>query len=134
MVDSFGRRRSFVLSFLGCAVPLLLLWHDAETASSLHVLIYASISLFFMTFLLGGIYVYAPEIYPTRIRAFGTGVVSAWLRIGSIVGPSIVGLILANIGIGGVFLFFAVTALVGAAVVYWFVIETRYRVLEEIAP
>ena len=66
MVDSVGRRRSFVLSFLGCAVPLLLLWHDAETASSLHVLIYASISLFFMTFLLGGIYVYAPEIYPTR--------------------------------------------------------------------
>jgi MFS transporter, putative metabolite:H+ symporter len=133
MIDKIGRRWTFMLSFAGCAVPLLVLWQDIAGAPSLEVLALSCLSLFFMTFLIGGIYVYAPEIYPTRMRAFGTGVVSAWLRIGSIVGPTMVGLILSGSGVGGVFLFFAVTALLGAAVVFLCVIETRRRLLEEIA-
>ena len=54
-----------------------LLWHDAETASSLQcVLIYASISLFFMTFLSRGhLRLCAGDLSAARIRAFGTGVV-----------------------------------------------------------
>jgi putative MFS transporter len=133
IIDAIGRRRAFMLSFVGCALPLLVLSQNAAGASSLFVLALSCISLFFMTFILGGIYVYAPEIYPTRIRAFGTGVVSAWLRVGSIMGPSIVGLILGSAGIEGVFLFYAITALAGVLVVFFAMIETRYRVLEDIA-
>jgi putative MFS transporter len=87
----------------------------------------------FIAMLLAGIYVYMPEIYPTRMRALGSGTGSAWMRLGSIVGPAIVGAILGQAGIGTVFLFFALTGLAGALVVVLFAIETKGKVLEEIA-
>jgi putative MFS transporter len=97
------------------------------------LVVLASISLFFISILLGGIYVYMPEIYPTRIRALGSGTASAWMRIASIVGPAIVGVILGSAGLGSVFLFFAIAGLVGALIVLLFAIETKGKVLEEIA-
>jgi putative MFS transporter len=93
----------------------------------------ASVSLFFISILLGGIYVYLPEIYPTRMRALGSGTASAWMRIAAIVGPAIVGFILGGAGLSSVFLFFAVAGLAGALIVFLFAIETRGKVLEEIA-
>jgi putative MFS transporter len=93
----------------------------------------ASIALFFISILLAGIYVYMPEIYPTPIRALGSGTASAWLRLASIVGPTIVGAILAGSGAAFVFLFFALIGLAGGLVVFLFAIETRGKILEEIA-
>jgi putative MFS transporter len=55
------------------------------------------------------------------------------MRIASIVGPAIVGVILGSAGLGGVFLFFAIAGLVGALIVLLFAIETKGKVLEEIA-
>jgi hypothetical protein len=49
------------------------------------------------------------------------------------VSPTIIGFLLQTTTISAVFLFFAGIGLVGAAVVYFFVIETRGRVLEEIS-
>ena len=89
--------------------------------------------MFFISILLAGIYVYLPEIYPTRMRALGSGAASSWLRVASIVGPLIVGFILAEPGLSNVFLFFGVAAIVGALIVMIFAIETNRRVLEEIA-
>jgi putative MFS transporter len=74
-----------------------------------------------------------PEIYPTPIRALGSGTASAWLRLASIVGPTIVGAILAGSGVAFVFLFFALIGLAGGLVVFLFAIETRGKILEEIA-
>jgi hypothetical protein len=37
------------------------------------------------------LYLYAAELYPTRLRAVGTGFGSAWLRAGSSIGPLLVG-------------------------------------------
>jgi len=100
----------------------------AETVATI-----SSVSLFFMSILLASIYVYMPEIYPTRMRALGSGTASAWMRVASIVGPVIVGMILGQAGVGVVFLFFAVTGLVGALIVFLFAIETKGKILEEIA-
>jgi putative MFS transporter len=134
-LDRVGRRPSYAVSFLGAGLPLLALWWigrgglaPVETVATL-----ASISLLFIAMLLAGIYVYMPEIYPTRMRALGSGTGSAWMRLGSIVGPAIVGAILGQAGIGTVFLFFALTGLAGALVVVLFAIETKGKVLEEIA-
>ena len=93
----------------------------------------ATVSWFFITTLLLGVYAYVTEIYPTRIRALGTGVASSWLRIASIVGPTIVGLLIANVSTSAVFLFFALSSTVGALVVFLLMIETKGRTLEEIA-
>ena len=135
LIDRFGRRSCYMISFLGAGLPLLLLWwlgRDALVPAGTVATI-ASISLFFISILLASIYVYMPEIYPTRMRALGSGTASSWMRVASIVGPIIVGAILAQTGVGVVFLFFAVTGLVGALVVFLFAIETKGKVLEEIA-
>lgn len=135
LLDRFGRRPAYMISFLGAALPLLVLWwlgRDGLVPIEQLVAL-ASVSLFFISILLGSIYVYMPEIYPTRMRALGSGTASAWLRVASIVGPAIVGVILGRSGVDTVFLFFAVSGLAGALVVFLFAIETKGKILEEIA-
>lgn len=136
LIDRFGRRPCYTISFVGAAAPLLwLAWiaQGVPVPPVEAVVTLTSISMFFISILLASIYVYLPEIYPTRMRALGSGTASSWLRIGSIVGPVIVGAILGQAGFGGVFLFFGITGVVGALVVVLFAIETNGKVLEEIA-
>ena len=67
------------------------------------------------------------------MRALGAGVGSSWFRIATIVSPTIIGFLLSATTISAVFLFFAGLGVAGALVTYFFVIETRGRLLEEIA-
>jgi MFS transporter, putative metabolite:H+ symporter len=62
------------------------------------------------------------------LRALGTGLGSAWLRLGSS------RWIIAGFGIQYVFGMFACVVLVGAVVTSLFAIETKGRVLEELSP
>ena len=78
------------------------------------------------------LYLYTPEIYPTRMRAIGTGLATSWLRLASAVGPTLVGLIMTTQGIASVFLMFAVVAMLGALAASR-MLETRDRQLEDIA-
>jgi len=79
------------------------------------------------------LYLYTPEIYPTRMRAIGTAAGTCWLRLASATGPSIFGLMMVSHGIESVFLLFAIIAVVGAVAATQ-MIETRNRRLEDIAP
>jgi len=133
LIDRFGRKVCFSISFGGAAIPLLVLWSIVGRAGAETVVAMASTSLFFISILLGAIYVYMPEIYPTRMRALGSGTASSWMRIASIVGPLVVGLILSKSGLNSVFLFFAIVAVIGVFVVLAFAIETKGKVLEEIS-
>lgn len=133
LIDYIGRRKTFMLGFFGSAVPMLYLAYAGTTVPAFQVMIYASISVMFITFLLCGLYVYAPEIYPTRIRATGAGAASAWLRIGSILGPVAVGTLLTHTSINSVFLLFGGAALVGTLSVAILGLETKGRALDEIA-
>ena len=49
---------------------------------------------FFLFGMWSALYAYTPELYPTRIRATGTGFASAVGRIGSLIGPYVIGIIL----------------------------------------
>jgi MFS transporter, putative metabolite:H+ symporter len=80
-----------------------------------------------------GIYVYAPEVYPTRIRATGAGAASAITRIASVIGPLVIGTLLTYLRVEAVFGYFALVSLLGAIVIGAFAIETRGRKLDEIA-
>jgi len=78
------------------------------------------------------VYLYTPEIYPTRMRAIGTGVATSWLRIASAIGPWLIGLMLGAGGVDSVFLMFAGVAVLGL-IASTRMIETRNMRLEEIA-
>jgi putative MFS transporter len=78
------------------------------------------------------VYLYTPEIYPTRLRAIGTGIATSWLRIASAAGPSLIGFMLGSGGVQSVFLMFSGVAIIGMAAASR-MIETRNMRLEDIA-
>ncbi len=133
MIDRLGRRTCFFVSFLFGSLPMLYLGVTTVPSSAVEVMIFSSLGNFLLSWVIPGLYVYMPEIYPTRMRALGAGVGSSWFRIATIVSPTIIGFLLQTTTISAVFLFFSSIGLVGALVVYFFVIETKGRVLEEIS-
>jgi putative MFS transporter len=78
------------------------------------------------------VYLYTPEIYPTRMRAIGTGVATSWLRVASAIGPWLMGFMLGEGGVDSVFLMFAGVAVLGL-LASTKMIETRNMRLEDIA-
>ncbi|WP_315838455.1 MFS transporter [Bradyrhizobium prioriisuperbiae] len=132
-IDRVGRKPWYATAFLLATVPLLALaWLGATSA--IEVLILATATYAVLQTIAFSLYLYSAELYPTRLRAVGTGFGSAWLRAGSSVGPILVGWIVADLGIRYVFAAFAAVALVGGLVTLMFAIETRGRVLEELSP
>jgi putative MFS transporter len=65
---------------------------------------------------------YSAEIYPTRMRAIGTGAGSAWLRLGSSAGPMLVGFVMSWMGAQYVFVTFAIIPLIGAVATMLFAV------------
>ena len=106
----------------------------APGAGCPRVLVAGSIAYFFVSSLSIGLYLYTPELYPTRNRALGVSVATAWLRIASIVGPTLIGLFVGGPGLAYVFLGFGIVALLAAIVMAAFGTETRGRILEELSP
>ena len=114
-------------------MPLLTLaWLGATSA--IEVLIFTTAAYAILQTIAFSLYLDSAELYPTRLRAVGTGFGSAWLRAGSSIGPIMVGSIVAGLGIQYVFAVFAAVALVGGVVTLLFAIETKGRVLEELSP
>ena len=133
VVDRLGRRLTFGLAFLIGSLPLFVLWWlQGPTAES--VMYLATVAILFVTICNGGLYLYTPELFPTRLRAMGASWSTFWLRAASIAGPYAVGAILPVYGLSGVFLACALVGVVGALVCFLFAVETGGRVLEEISP
>ncbi|OSC72953.1 MFS transporter, partial [Streptomyces sp. 4F] len=80
------------------------------------------------------LYLYTPELFPTRIRALGSSVGGAMNRLGVILGPIVVGAIYAGGAIGTVFVTLAAVALVGSLSAAVGAEETSGRTLEDVAP
>jgi putative MFS transporter len=97
------------------------------------VLVCVSIAFFFSSVLSIGVYLYTPELYPTRARAIGVSTATAWLRLASMIGPAVVGAMMSG-GLPNVFLAFGVVAAIAALITALFAVETKGRVLEEISP
>ena len=133
LIDRVGRKVWFTCAFGGSAIALLTLWAIGPTTPE-RVLICSTISFMCVSTLSLALYLFTSEMYPTRVRALGTGAATAWLRIASIVGPVTVGTLVASGGLGTVFLLFGIVVLVAAVVIAAFGTETKGRVLEDISP
>ncbi|WP_197492866.1 MFS transporter [Rhodococcus qingshengii] len=131
-IDYLGRKMWFTLALGGSAAFLAVLAiSGADTPQKL--LIFGSGAYFFATAAAIGVYLYTPELYPTRTRAIGVGTATAWLRLASMAGPLIIGTLIGH-GLSLVFVVFGVIAILAALVVGFFAVETKGRVLEELSP
>ncbi|MER7727287.1 MFS transporter [Streptomyces sp. NPDC096323] len=133
-VDVLGRRRIFAIC-LGASAALLLTLAALGAGTPVQVLIWTSLSAvgFFGSNIC--LYLYTPELYPTRMRALGCSVGGAVNRLGVILGPILVGVVYASgDSVASVFVMLGAVALVGAVVAGTLAEETANRPLEEISP
>jgi MFS transporter, putative metabolite:H+ symporter len=135
-LDRAGRRMWFLFGFGLAALSAI----AGALASTLGYTSWPTLFLVGVGILFGltpvsmGIYLYAGELYPTRMRAWGTGLAASWIRIAAIVAPIAVAAVLsAGFGIAAIFMMFAVATTMGFLVMYRLGPETRRKVLEEIA-
>ena len=88
---------------------------------------------FFMNGTYAGVYAYTPEVFPTDVRATGSGLASSIGRLGAIAAPILVGYLYPVFGFAGVFGATTTVLLVGALAVVLMGVPTRGRSLEDIA-
>ena len=81
----------------------------------------------------GVIYNYTPELYPTSIRALGSGWAAGFGRIGGMLAPMLVGVLLANSApMNLIFAMFASVFVIVSVIVLSLGIESKKKSLEEI--
>lgn len=80
----------------------------------------------------GGLYAYSPELYPTSVRSTGVGLATSVGRIGGVLAPLMVGMLVQReVAISLIFTIFFVTILIGAAAVLFWGRETKGQELAE---
>ncbi len=132
VIDRVGRRNWILTCFAGGSLLLAILGFFGA-GSVVAAMILATLSYGVIGSVNAVVYLYTPEIYPTRMRAAATGAATCWLRIASALAPWVVGYLVAEEGISAVFLVFACVAALGAIAATQ-MLETRNRRLEDLAP
>jgi putative MFS transporter len=123
LVEKFGRKIVLVTYLLLTAVSAV--WFgNAGTAG---MLIAAGCCLsFFNLGAWGAMYAYTPELYPTHVRSTGVGLAASFGRLGGVIGPYLVGMLVAGgIPLQSIFLIFFCAIVIGAAVVWGMGKETK---------
>lgn len=126
-VEKVGRKFVLITYLIGTALSA----YFFGTTDALPLLITAGILLsFFNLGAWGALYAYTPEQYPTVIRGTGAGMAAAVGRVGGILGPLLVGYLVASgTSIGSIFGIFTIAILIGVVAVA-FGKETKNTVLE----
>ncbi|MFD6322042.1 MFS transporter [Streptomyces sp. NPDC058442] len=131
VVDRIGRKPLLLTALLGTTATLAALAVTGATSGG-QVALFASCTTFFIFVINASLYLYAPELYPTRNRAKGAAFGGVWNRLGVILGPITVGAIIASgASLDVIFIQLAGVAAVGA-IVACFAVETKGRTLEEL--
>ncbi|HDX9639343.1 TPA: MFS transporter [Bacillus mobilis] len=126
-IERLGRKFVLVTYLIGTACSAYLF----GVAESLTVLIVAGMLLsFFNLGAWGALYAYTPEQYPTAIRGTGAGMAAAFGRIGGILGPLLVGYLVASqASLSLIFTIFCGSILIGVVAVIVLGQETKQREL-----
>lgn len=133
LVDWTGRRLWLSVALpLGGVSLLTLALFGMGSAAALSVA--ATAAFFFLSSVSVMLYLYTPELYPTRIRALGTGMSAAMRNIAATISPIAVGIVLSSSGFEGVLVMFGIMPVIAGAIVMMFTIETKGRALEDLSP
>ncbi len=131
LIEILGRKPTLIFMLLGGAVAAYFYGNAADQQQLVAFGLAMQFCLFGMWSVL---YAYTPELYSTRARATGAGFASAIGRIGSLLGPFLVGsFVLPTFGQTGVFSCGAGAFVLAALSVLLFGEETKGRLLEDIA-
>ncbi|QQX85778.1 MFS transporter [Cupriavidus necator] len=134
LVERWGRKPTCIASLLGGGAMAYLYGQSAMHGGSVTLLVGTGLAMqFFLFGMWAVLYTYTPEQYGTGARATGSGFASAIGRIGSLIGPYVVGVVLPVFGQGGVFTLGAISFAVAALAVWVLGIETRGVALEALA-
>jgi len=132
-IDLVGRRIWFGTAFLLAAAAFFNLGVNGLESAN-HMLVGGCISFYFVSAISIGMILYAPELYPTRMRVIGVSLGYAVSILAGIVAPMAVGLIVETAGLGVIFAIFACLGALAGATCLIFAVETRNRSLELISP
>ncbi|MBO0997152.1 MFS transporter [Bacillus sp. SD075] len=126
LIEKMGRKFVLITYLIGTAVSAFFF----GSAEGLALLIISGMFLsFFNLGAWGALYAYTPEQYPTAVRGTGAGLAAGIGRIGGVLGPLLVGyLVAADTPISSIFTLFTIAILVGAVAVA-FGKETKNTVL-----
>lgn len=134
LLEKWGRKPTCVLMLIGSACAAYVYGQVATAQAPVAQLIGAGLCMqFFLFGMWSVLYAYTPELYPTRSRATGSGFASSVGRLGSLLGPLAVGVILPMTGHTGVFTLGAISFAIAALVVIVMGTETKGRSLEEVS-
>lgn len=128
-IEKMGRKFVLVTYLIGTAISA----YFFGNAEELSWLITSGIFLsFFNLGAWGALYAYTPEQYPTSIRGSGAGMAAATGRVGGVLGPLLVGYMVAQkSSITTIFTIFTISVLLGALMVGVFGKETKNTELAE---
>ena len=127
LIERMGRKFVLVTYLLGTAVSA----YFFGFADTLPALITSGAFLsFFNLGAWGALYAYSPEQYPTIIRGTGTGMAASFGRIGGILGPLLVGNLMAQKAeLSYIFTIFTIAIVIGALSVLFLGKETKMKEL-----
>lgn len=126
-IERFGRKFVLAVYLIGTAISAYLFGNAESTA----LLMTSGILLsFFNLGAWGGLYAYTPEQYPTVIRGTGSGSAAAFGRLGGVLGPLLVGYLVAQeTSISTIFTIFCISVFIAAFAVIFLGKETKNKVL-----
>ena len=130
LVDIIGRKYTLSLFLLMSGVCS---YFFGNAADPMQLLMWGAAMSFFNLGAWGVIYTYTPELYPTSIRALGSGWAAGFGRIGGMLAPMLVGVLLAKgAEMNLIFAMFAFVFVAVSAIVLGLGIESKQKSLEEI--
>lgn len=133
-VERWGRKPTAIVTLLGGACMVVAYGLVAQSSPNLVTLFATGATMqFFLFGMWAVLYTYTPEMFPTGARASGCGLSSAAGRVGSLIGPTVVGFILPITGQTGAFGLGAACFASAAFIIFAFGVETRGRSLEVIS-
>lgn len=137
-IDRIGRKPIQIIGFTAMAITFAVLgiFHQLLTSAFvLQFLIIYGLSYFFIEF--GPnvtTFIYPPEVFPTKLRGFGSGASAAGGKTGAFIGTFLNVIILSSsIGESGLFLILALLSAMGIILTVFLLPEPRRKDLDQIS-
>lgn len=125
-VEAWGRKKTLI-AFLFISAAACALFTVADSSA------FVGASILIMSFALlgtwGALYAFTPELYPTALRASGMGAAGAMARLGGLLAPSALALVISQSFYVAVALFAGLLALAGV-IAFFINVETRQKALD----